>query len=142
IALLAGIAFNRFGVRIPAPLDTLAGLMQNAVLPCSLFALGAALTNYGVAGHLKQTCAIIVLKCAAFPLVVWLSCRYVFGVDALWAMVATLLAAQPVGVNAFIFAERYRVAQALATTAVFLSTVFALLSIPALLYWIDLQGLR
>ena len=77
--------------------------MQNAVTPCALFALGATLTRYGIIGHLKQTCVIILAKCVAFPLVVWISCRYVFGIDPLWAIVATLLAAQPVGVNIFYF---------------------------------------
>ena len=123
-------------------LDTLTGFMQNAVTPCALFALGATLTRYGIAGHLKQTCVIILAKCVAFPLMVWVSCRYVFDIDPLWAVVATLLAAQPVGVNIFIFAERYQTAQAMATTAVFLSTTFSLLSIPVLLYFIDLYGLR
>jgi len=38
-------------------------------------------------------------------------------------------------VNAYIFAERYGTAQALATTTVFLSTAFSLLSIPVLPYF-------
>ena len=142
IGIITGAAFNRLGWTVPAPLDTLAGFMQNAVTPCALFALGSTLTGYGIAGHLKQTSVIIPAKCVAFPLVVWFSCRYGFGIDPLWAMVATLLAAQPVGVNIFIFAERYNTARAMATTAVFLSTTFSLLSIPVLLYLIDLHGLR
>ena len=142
IGIIAGAAVNRLGWAVPAPLDALAGFMQNAVTPCALFALGATLTGYGVAGRLTQTSVIILAKCVAFPLVVWVSCRHVFGVDPLWAIVATLLAAQPVGVNIFIFAERYNTARAMATTAVFLSTTFSLLSIPLLLYFIDLHGLR
>ncbi len=142
IGIIAGIAFNRLGLTVPAPLDALAAFMQNAVTPCALFALGATLTGYGIAGHLKQTSVIILAKCVVFPVVVWVSCRYVFGIAPLWAMVATLLAAQPVGVNVFIFAERYNTARAMATTAVFLSTTFSLLSIPVLLYLIELHGLR
>lgn len=142
IGIIAGIAFNRLGWGVPVALDTLAGFMQNAVTPCALFALGATLTGYGIGGRIKQTCVIIFAKCVAFPLVVWVSCRYVFGIDPLSAIVATLLAAQPVGVNIFIFAERYNTARAMATTAVFLSTTFSLLSIPVLLYLIDVYGLR
>lgn len=142
IGIIAGTAVNRLGWTVPAALDTLAGFMQNAVTPCALFALGATLTGYGIAGRLAQTSVIILAKCVAFPLVVWVSCRHVFGIDPLWAIVATLLAAQPVGVNIFIFAERYNTARAMATTAVFLSTTFSLLSIPVLLYFIELHGLR
>ena len=62
------------------------------------------------------------------------------GIDPLWAIVATLLAAQPVGVSVFIFADRYNTAQAMATTSVFLSTTFSVISIPVLLYLIDFTG--
>ena len=142
IGVVAGATLNRLGWSVPAALDTLAGFMQNAVTPCALFALGSTLTGYGIAGRLKQVSVIILAKCVAFPLVVWISCRYGFGIDPLWAIVATLLAAQPVGVNVFTFAERYQSARAMATTAIFLSTTFSLLSIPVLLYLIDLHGLR
>ncbi|MDD9858109.1 MAG: AEC family transporter [Gammaproteobacteria bacterium] len=142
VGVAAGALFNRLGWAIPGPLDALAAFMQNAVTPCALFALGATLTRYGIAGRIKQTGVIILAKCALFPLAVWLSCRWVFAIEPLWSAVAALMAAQPVGVNVFIFAERYNTARAMATTAVFLSTVFSLLSIPVLLYFIDLYALR
>ena len=142
IGVVAGIIFNRFGWELPSTLATFAAFMQNAVTPCALFALGATLTGYGIRGRLRQSGVIIVAKCILFPIVVWLSCRYVFDVDAMTAIVAVLLAAQPVGVNLFIFAEKYQTARAMASTAVFLSTTFSLFSIPLLLYFIDLYGLR
>jgi hypothetical protein len=46
-----------------------------------------------------------------------------------------IMASQPTAINAYLFAERYNAAQALATTLVFLSTSFSLLSIPVLLYF-------
>lgn len=140
LGVIAGIVFNRLDLRIPGPLDSLAAFMQNAVTPCALFALGATLTRYGVAGRITQTGVIIAAKCVAFPLAVWFSCRW-FGVEPLWAAMAALMAAQPVGVNVFIFAERYQTARALATTAVFLSTLFSLISLPLLLYFIEVTVL-
>lgn len=90
----------------------------------------------------KEISVIIFAKCVALPLVVWASCRYAFGVDPFSAMVATLLAAQPVGINIFIFAERYHTARTMASTAVFMSTTFSLLSIPLLLFLIETYALR
>jgi len=142
LGVIAGIVFNRLDWRIPGPLDALAAFMQSAVTPCALFALGATLTRYGIAGRITQTAFIIAAKCILFPLAVWLCCRYAFDIGALWSAVAALLAAQPVGVNVFIFAERYNTARALATTSVFLSTVFSLVSIPFVLYLIELHALR
>lgn len=141
IGVIAGIVFNRLGWRIPGPLDALAAFMQNAVTPCALFALGATLTRYGIAGRISQTAFIIAAKCALFPLAVWLCCL-ALGIAPLWSAAAALMAAQPVGVNVFIFAERYNAARALATTAVFLSTVFSLASIPLVLYLIELYAPR
>jgi len=138
LGVIAGAVFNRLGWRLPGALDSLAAFMQNAVTPCALFALGATLTRYRVAGRLTQTAVIIAAKCVAFPLAVWFSCRLLFDIEPLWAAMAALLAAQPVGVNVFIFAERYQTARALATTAVFLSTLFSLISIPLLLYFIEM----
>jgi len=141
LGVIAGIVFNRLDWRIPGPLDQLAAFMQQAVTPCALFALGATLTRYGIAGRITQTAFIIAAKCALFPVAVWLSCMWL-GIGPLWSAVAALMAAQPVGVNVFIFAERYNAARALATTAVFLSTVFSLASIPFVLYLIELYALR
>jgi hypothetical protein len=67
---------------------------------------------------------------------VYFTCSQVFSLSPHWTFVAVLLAAQPTGVNAYLFAERYSSAQALAlaTTTVFLSTAFSLLALPVLLY--------
>ena len=45
-----------------------------------------------------------------------------------------LLAAQPTGVNVYLFAQRYGTAQALASTTIFLSTAFSIFSLPVVLY--------
>jgi hypothetical protein len=63
---------------------------------------------------------------------VYFTCSQVFSLSPHWTFVAVLLAAQPTGVNAYLFAERY--SSALATTTVFLSTAFSLLALPVLLY--------
>jgi len=65
---------------------------------------------------------------------VYFTCSQVFSLSPHWTFVAVLLAAQPTGVNAYLFAEHYSSAQALATTTVFLSTAFSLLVLPVLLY--------
>ena len=64
----------------------------------------------------------------------YFTCSQVFSLSPHWTFVAVQLAAQPTGVNAYLFAERYSSAQALATTTVFLSTAFSLLALPVLLY--------
>jgi len=134
LGIVAGITLNQLGLPLTGALDTTAGYLQNAVAACSLFALGASMTKYRIAGQLSQSITVVLAKNIAFPVSVYYSCSQVFDLSAHWTFIAVLMAAQPTGVNAYIFAERYGTAQALATTTVFLSTAFSLLSIPVLLY--------
>lgn len=134
LGIVGGITLNQLGLPLTGVLDTTAGYLQNAVAACSLFALGASMTKYRIAGQLSQSITVVLAKNIAFPLCVYYSCSQVFTLSAHWTFIAVLMAAQPTGVNAYIFAERYSTAQALATTTVFLSTAFSLFSIPVLLY--------
>jgi hypothetical protein len=134
LGIVGGITLNQLGLPLTGALDTTAGYLQNAVAACSLFALGASMTKYRIAGQLTQSITVVLAKNIAFPLCVYYSCSQVFTLSAHWTFIAVLMAAQPTGVNAYIFAERYGTAQALATTTVFLSTALSLLSIPVLLY--------
>ena len=134
MGIVAGITLNRLGLPLTGALDTTAGYLQNSVAACSLFALGVSMTKYRIAGQLKQSITVVLAKNIAIPICVYLTCSQVFLLSAHWTFIAVLMAAQPTGVNAYIFAERYNTAQALATTSVFLSTVFSLLTIPVLLY--------
>ncbi len=135
LGIVGGITLNQLGLPLTGALNTTAAYLQNSVAACSLFALGASMTKYRIAGQLSQSITIVLAKNIAFPLAVYYSCSQVFDLSAGWTFIAVLMAAQPTGVNAYIFAERYQTAQALATTTVFLSTAFSLLSIPVLLYF-------
>jgi predicted permease len=134
LGIVGGITLNRLGLPLTGALNTTAGYLQNSVAACSLFALGASMTKYRIAGQLKQSVTVILGKNIAFPVCVYFASTQVFALSAQWTFIAVLMAAQPTGVNAYIFAERYGTAQALATTTVFLSTTVSLLTIPALLY--------
>jgi malonate transporter len=134
IGIVAGITLNRIGLPLSGAIDTTVAYLQNAVAACSLFALGASMTKYHIGGQIKQSIVVTMVKNICLPVVVYLSCTQVFELSPHWTFIAVLMAAQPTGINAFIFAERYNTAQALASTTVFLSTNFSLLTIPALLY--------
>lgn len=138
LALLMGLVMNWLGWRLPGPVDRVAEYMQDAVTPCALFSLGATLTKYGIAGRITQAFTVIALKNLIMPAAVWVLAYYVFELPPLWAMAATLMAAQPSGVNFYLFAMRYNAATALATTTVFLSTLFAMGSVSLLLYLFQL----
>lgn len=141
IAIVVGIAVNVSGVGLPGPLDQLAEYMQQAVAPCALFALGASLTRYHIAGQIRESIFIIMMKNILFPITVWFIAWEILELEPLWSMVVVIMAAQPVGVTPFIFAERYNVSRALAATTIFLSSVVSMFTITFILFLFASMGL-
>ncbi|MEM7294144.1 MAG: AEC family transporter, partial [Pseudomonadota bacterium] len=134
IGIVTGITLNFLNMPLTGALDTAFSYLQNAVAACSLFALGVSMTKYRIAGQLSQSLTVTALKNLALPVCVYFFCTELFQLSTHWTFVAVLLAAQPTGVNAYIFAERYESAQALATTTVFVSTAVSLITLPVLIY--------
>ncbi len=139
--LAGGVTMNLLELRMPSTLDRILEYLQQAVIPCSLFSQGASLSRYGVAGQVHLSLSVVTLKNFLFPGLVWLLGTFVFGLSTLWTMVAVMLAAQPSGVNTYLFANRYHAGTALATSTIFLSTVVALGSLSGLLYLSERMGL-
>jgi malonate transporter and related proteins len=125
----AGIAFNRTGLPLPAGVERWLELMGQAAIPCALFATGAALRAYSLQGALRPALAITAVKLLLQPLIVWILAAWIFDVPPLWAAVATFTAAMPTGVNAYIFAARYRAGEAEAAAAILLSTVLSVITL-------------
>lgn len=134
IAMCIGILLNQTGTKLPVTLDAIAGYMQAAVVPCALFSLGASLTKYKIAGQVTEAVFIVFVKNILFPLLVWTLATNVFALNILWAAVLTIMAAQPAGVTVYLFAQRYTAGRALATTTIFLSSLFSIISITVLLF--------
>ena len=97
-------------------------------VPCALFALGATMAGYRIAGDLKDSVAITALKLGLHPLLVWLLATEVFAVSPLHTAVATIVAALPVGVNVFILARAYDTYVRRSASAVLISTALSVLT--------------
>lgn len=134
IGLLLGLGWNLLQLPLPEPLDRATELLGQAATPGALFALGAALTRYSLAGNLGEPAVMVGLKMLLHPLLVWLLAGFVFDLPPLWTAVLVLIAALPTGVNAYLFAQRYEVNIPTATTTIFLSTLVGLASLPLVLY--------
>ena len=134
IGLLSGLACNLFEITFWKPLDEMAKLLANSVTSCALFALGATLASFRKNIPWQEVPMIVILKTILHPVVVWGLATLVFGVkEAIWIQVLVLLAAQPTGVNPFLFASRYNVGQLVSSGAAFISTIFSIFTLSALL---------
>lgn len=139
IALLAGVAWNLAELPLPRLVDTLTGTLGQAALPCAVFAMGASLAGYRIAGSVAQASVGTVLKLAVHPLLVWLLATHVLAVDPLWRDVAVILASLPVGVNVYLMAQRYDAGIAPAVTSVLISTAVSVLSVAAVLALLEVR---
>lgn len=136
LGLLAGVLARALGLQLPGPLAEAVHLIGQAALPCSLIVLGASLREYKIGGELGNAWAIVVLKLLVQPLIVWWLAFQVFQLEPLWAAVAVIAAALPVGINAYIMAERYQVGRATISTAILVSTLLSVLTQSLLLAWL------
>ncbi|MFN4065471.1 AEC family transporter [Azoarcus communis] len=132
--LSAGLVFALSSIEIPGPLDVVVKGLGSAATPCALFALGASLTRYSLAGNLREPMVLVALKTVIHPLLVWVLAAHVFEVPQLWVMTAVLLAALPAGITPYLFAQRYGVCQQAVASSVFLSTLLSVLTLSVLLF--------
>jgi malonate transporter and related proteins len=125
IGLVLGLLVNLLRVPVPPMVDETLGLIGRATLPCALLVLGGSLNEYKVAGHFAEAGTMIGLKMVLMPALVWILAFVVFRVDALWGAVAVMAAGMPVGVNAYMTAQKYQVGIATISTAFLISTLLA-----------------
>lgn len=128
LSLACGVALRAIDFAPPTPARLVIDGLAGAAVPCALVAMGLALRHYGIRADLAQTSGVVALKLLAHPALVYLFAFHVFDMPRVWAGVAVLFAAMPTGVNAFLFAARYKTAESLASSAIALSTGLALIS--------------
>lgn len=133
LGLAAGLAANLAGWAPTGALDDTAALLGQAALPCALFALGAALAKFRLAGAVPAALTLVALKTIIHPLIVYALAVWVFDIDALWAGVAVVLAGMPTGVNIYLYAQRYDVAVPEVATAILVGTATSVVTVGALI---------
>ena len=101
--------------------------------------MGIALKRYGFGRHLQLSGVMTALKLLVHPLLVYLLAMHVFTMPPVWAGVAVLFASAPCGLNAYLFAERYRSGVAITASAISLSTA---LSIFTTTFWLAVLGVH
>ncbi|OYW60714.1 MAG: transporter [Bosea sp. 12-68-7] len=136
IGIILGMLARPVVGQLPAPFWTLIDLIAAAAVPCALVSLGISMRRYGLESGLGLPVALSALKLGLHPLIVYLLATKVFDMPPHWSGVAVLFAACPCGINAYLFAERYRQGVADASSAITLSTLISLFTTAAWLTWL------
>ena len=123
------IALVAMGVKIPLPAERLATLLAAAAGPCALFAIGLFVSQLSIRVGAVAGWQSTVLKLVVHPLLTALLVFVVLRIDPLWAKIAVVGAALPLGATAFVLAQRYQLLEAETSTGAVVSTAASLLTV-------------
>ena len=128
IAIGAGLLWRFLGLPIPDLMRTLLKYLADSAAPCALTAMGMSMTRISLVGNRRMIGQISLIKLILHPLLVYGMAVYVMKLPPAYAAVALIFAACPTGINAFLVAERYRAGVTLASGAIALSTLAAIVT--------------
>jgi hypothetical protein len=122
-------------IALPLPNTLLNGLdlLSKPAIAGALFVLGASLNQYSVKAAWKGALMVSVVKLAVLPAAVFAIATWGFKLPSAYVTVVTLMAASPLGVNAYLVARQLKVKQDVVASSVVLST---LLSVFTLSIWL------
>ncbi|GGB38899.1 transporter [Roseibium aquae] len=138
IAIASSVAWRMTGIPITGIFEDILDRIAGTALPVALLSLGMSMVMYGVRGNLLPGLCLSLVKVLVMPLVVFIMSAYVVQLPPLWVCAATLTAACPTGVNAYIFANRYGTGHAMSTNAITVTTMAAVFTCAAWVYFLDL----
>jgi predicted permease len=130
---LGGLTFGFTGLHLPGIINDTLALIGRSAAPTSLFAVGATLASCKIAGDIRESITISLLKLLLLPSLVWLTTTHIFTVRPEWVTVAVIAAAMPAGANVYVFARKFDVYAQRATAIVVLSTLASILTLTTLI---------
>ncbi len=134
IGILAGVVWRLVD---PVPPDMVADLgvrvmdlLAQTTGPLALFALGMGAAKFGLRGDVVPAIALAALALVGLPAAIWVLGTYAFTLPPLWLKVAVTAASCPTGVNAYLFASHFKVAERLATSTIILALAGSVVTVP------------
>ncbi len=136
-APLLGLAVAASGLPVPQPVFQFTGLLGAAAAPCALVTIGLFLSRgqARVPGRALPW-RIVAFKLVLQPLTAFLLVYWVFDMPPMWAGIAILLNATPIGTGPFMLAQLYGHEPAETSRAILLSTVLSLPLLALLVAWL------
>jgi predicted permease len=128
LGIAAGLAYRATGLPLEGVPGTIVDRVADTAIPLALIAMGMSLHKYGLKGNVAPAVILGVAKLLVMPLVVFLAARYLLALQPLATAVATVSAACPTGVNAYLMASRFRTGHALSANTITLTTAVSMVT--------------
>ena len=135
IALLLGVIFwpETHSGRFPAAIRGTLGFLSQATVMLTMLALGMTITIRDFSQYLRSVLSVNLIKLIFAPLVA-IMLSALFRLDAQASFVVIFESALPAIVIAIAYANQYKLDVELASTAVFTTFMFSLLTLPVFVY--------
>ncbi|KZL21752.1 putative transporter YfdV [Pseudovibrio axinellae] len=140
LAIILGLSWNFSGLELPTLLDGVLSPLAKAASPVALFSVGMTLLNYGIRGNIAIGSVLSMLKIVVMPALVLVLGAYVFQLEPLWVAVATLAAACPTGVVAYLYASKFGTGHAMSANSISLTTILSIITLSFWLWVLNLLG--
>jgi predicted permease len=137
VAPLLGIAWSASDLNMPSAIERYISLLGEAATPCALVAIGLFLAANPMRGIDQSVVRIVILKIGVQPFITAILVFYVFEMPRMWAQIAILSAALPVGTGPFMIAQIYQRDASASARAILISTICSVVTISILLAWIN-----
>lgn len=137
VAIIIGLFLMLTGIKLPGVIMTAVDMLAEATFPLSMLVIGSGLAQIKISDIFKDLSIITysTLKLLVIPTAAFMFLKYFKVADPIRSILI-LQIAMPAAANGVIFAERYRRNYVFAAETLFLSTLMAAFSIPAISYLI------
>ncbi|AOE83956.1 auxin efflux carrier [Pseudomonas sp. TCU-HL1] len=140
--LIFSVVFAVFYVKVqlslPETIMIFSNQMTTATGPLALVALGAALATHSESGLAKiEPLFNALFKVVLLPVLVFISCKYIFRLPDDSVKVAVLMAALPIAVNVYILASRYGNYERESSHSMLISAAIGVFTISGLLVYFE-----
>ncbi|MDR0826881.1 MAG: AEC family transporter [Desulfovibrio sp.] len=145
LACLAGLGLNFSGLGFFRPLMNMTSMLGATAAPCALFAIGMVLAAQASSARLRESFRLtrqIPVHCVKLLILPGLTYAVLrlFGLSGLTLGVTTLSSAMPIGVAAYVVAEKFQVCAQDTSTGIFFNTAVSLVSLPLIMVWLRTAG--
>jgi len=138
LATIAGVLASIFAYKPPTAIEQFIDLLAKTAGPCALFVMGVTAALRPLKRLPMELIYIVPVKLVVHPLLVYLLLTWLVPeIDSLWLYSAVLMATLPTATNVFVLAQQYDVWQERASSAIVMTTLFAMLSVTGFLYLVQ-----
>ena len=132
VAPCAGLLWAWADLGLATPVHTFLEILGAAAGPCALLSIGLYLVGKPITEGSLELGVMTLWKLVAMPLLTAGAILFLFPTDPLWATVAILSAALPIGSGPFVLAQAYGIYVRRTSTVMLVTTVLSVVTISVL----------